>query len=154
MHLAELWCPELFQAGFSFLSHLLLMLMLAISQNNITKRDCYTKVFQVLNIMFGIWAPGSVQIQINLWDIKIVLGRNSTDLPGSDSGNWGSCSPSGHGGTFCISKPKWEVRSLILETVHRPVRLNTYKWSCRTLGLFTKAVELTCRNICSIKPKW
>lgn len=37
--------------------------------------------------MSGIWAPGSVQIQINLRDIKIVLSKNSTDLPGSDRGN-------------------------------------------------------------------
>lgn len=37
--------------------------------------------------MAGIWAPGSVQNQINLRENKIVLSRNPTDLPGSDRGN-------------------------------------------------------------------
>lgn len=87
MHSAEPWCPELFRAGFSFLSHLLLMLMLTISQNKITKQERRTKVFQVLNIMSGIWALGNVQNQINLRENKIVLSRNSADLPGSDRGN-------------------------------------------------------------------
>lgn len=63
------------------------MLMLTISQNKITKQECHTKVFQVLNIMSGIWALGNVQNQINLRENKIVLSRNSADLPGSDRGN-------------------------------------------------------------------
>lgn len=62
-------------------------MLIPISQNNITKQDCSTKDFQVLNIMAGIWAPGSVQNQINLRENKIVLSRNPTDLPGSDRGN-------------------------------------------------------------------
>lgn len=63
------------------------MLMPTIGQKNITKQDFHTKVFQVLNIMSGIWAPGGVQNQINLRENKIVLSRNSTDLPGSDREN-------------------------------------------------------------------
>lgn len=53
-------------------------------QNNITKQECHTKVFEVLNIMSGIWAQGSEHNQVKFRGKKVGLSRNSTDLPGSD----------------------------------------------------------------------
>lgn len=75
-----------------------LLLTFATSENNIMKQECHKDVFEVLNIISREWTQSD---QIKGKKILIVLSRNSTDLVRRNEGNYGMCSPSGHGGIFC-----------------------------------------------------